>query len=349
MKTIKELGRRDALKLGGAAGLSLLGMQVPSVTLSLAAEGGKPLTVNVVNTHGNLTLVLQEMLREKGYLKEFGLKAEILNVADGSKVIGALINGEVDVCMISGFSSLLPAIEKGAKLKVLCGAGTLVGQCIFSKRPEIRRMKDLVGKTVGIGAVGALLHEITVAMLRKHGVDEKKVNFISIGSSTAVFKALVSGTIDAGSSEIDNYPSQAKYGVHALSDGLAWEQLPNYTWQASYTSDRAIAEKRETLVRTLAAFGKLYRFLTGPDSFDSYVHARSVALSGPKSHNMDEAKFFWNFVQKYKGYATDLVITKEQVDYVQKLNLSLGSQKKMLAYEQVTDVSIAKDALKLLS
>ena len=163
-------------------------------------------------------------------------------------------------------------------MKVLCGAGMVVGQCLYSKKPEIKGLKDLVGKTVGIGAVGALLHEITVAMMRKHGVDEKQVTFVNVGSSTDVLRAVVAGTVDCGSAEIDNLASADKLGIHALTNGKAWEQIPEYTWQAGYTSDDAIAKKRDALVRTLAAFGSLYRFLVSPDSFDSYKAARASAL-----------------------------------------------------------------------
>jgi hypothetical protein len=158
---------------------------------------------------------------------------------------------------------------------------------------------------------------------------------------------VVAGTVDCGSAEIDNFPSQAKYGVHALTDGKAWEQIPEYTWQAGFTADRAIAEKREALVRVLASFGSLYRFLTGPDSFETYRRARGLAL-GAKKDDSAEARFFWDFAQKYKGFAYDLVLSREQVDYVQNLNLSLGVQRQLLPFDQVADMSIARDALKLM-
>ena len=346
-KTI-HFDRRSLLKgsAAAAAGLSSFG-PTRFADLALAAESGERINVRVANTAGNMTLVLQTLLEERGILREFGLAPEFVNVSDGSKINSALLGGDVDVCMVSGFSSLLPAIEKGAKLKVLCGAGTLVGQCLYSKKPDVRELKDLVGKTVGIGAIGALLHEITVAMMRKHGVDEKKVNFVNVGSSTDVFRAVVAGTIDAGSAEIDNSASVDKFGIHVLTNGKAWEQIPEYTWQAGYASDTAIATKRDALVRTLASFGKLYRFITGPGSFEAYSLARATALSAQKNDGA-EAKLFWDFLQKYRGYAHNLILTQEQIDVVQDLNISLGVQQKRVSFDQVADMSIARDALKLM-
>jgi ABC-type nitrate/sulfonate/bicarbonate transport system substrate-binding protein len=350
MKNHTQLGRRPFLNMAGAAGVtgaSLLSRPSPFVDMAVAADSGAPLNVRVVDTSGDTSMMVQELLKMKGYFDKFGLKAEILNVSDGSKVIGALLNDAVDVCMMSGFSSLLPAIERGATLKVLCGAGTLVGQCLYSAKPDIHELKDLIGKTVGVGSVGALLYEITVAMLRKHGIDEKLVTFVDIGSNSEVFKAVVAGVVDAGPSEIDVYATRAQYGVHALRDGKCWEQIPEYTWQAGYTSDRVIAEKRDILVRTLAAYASVYRYMTGPDSYEDYRKARAVAL-GKGDNDPVDTKFVWNFYQKYKGYAYNLVLNKEQIDYVQKLNISLGVQRKLLPFDEVADMSIARDALKLL-
>ena len=47
-------------------------------------------------------------------------------------------------------------------------------------------------------------------------------------------------------------------------------------------------------------------------------------------------------------FAVDITLSEERVRYMQELNLSLGTQKKMLPYEQVVDASLAGDALKLL-
>ena len=330
-------------------GLATLPLQGSMSRFAVAAESGSLLNVKIVDTAGNMSLVLQQLLKQKGYLEEFGLKADILNVSDGNKVTASLFSGDVDVCMMSGFSSLLPAMERGAKMKVLCGAGTLVGQCIYSKKDDVRELKDLIGRTVGIGAVGALLHEIIVAMLRKHGLDEKKVNFVNVGSNADVFRAVIAGTIDAGPSEIDNIASVDRLGLHVLSDSKCWEQIPEYAWQAGYTSDRAIAEKRDMLVRTLAAFGKLYQFLCGPESFDDFRRARVIALGKKESEDIGEARQFWDFIQKFQGYAHGLVYTKEQIDYVQNLNVSLGVQGKLLPFDQVADMTIAQDALKMIS
>jgi ABC-type nitrate/sulfonate/bicarbonate transport system substrate-binding protein len=303
-------------------------------------------SVNLVGAAATAGAALQELMRNEGFFKKFGLEPNIVSVADGSKLMGAVIGGSSDLVVISGFSQVLAAIEKGAKLKLIAATRFLVDDVIYSKRPEIHRLKDLEGRTFGTGSPGALLHHMTVALMRKKGVDAGKVRFVNIGSSSDVFRAVVAGTVDAGIALNDVYLEREHYGVHALEDGLVYDELPEYSYQASYSSDRAIAAKRDLLVRTLAAYGTLYRFICGPDSREAFIRARVAVTKATTGATEGIAE--WDFIQKHKPYAVDLVLSEERVRYMQEINLELGLQKKILPYEQVADMSLARDALKLM-
>ena len=343
MTVKKAWRRRDVLRLGGIAGVAA---SAGLTRFSLAARAAtKPLPVNIVNTASNSTMALQVLLKQQGYFDEVGLTPTTLNVADGSKLMGALISGSSDICLLSGFGQVFPAVEHGGKLKIIAGAGVLLQDAIYSAKPDIHRLKDLEGRTVGTGSPGALLHQFTVALLHKKGVDVSKVRFVNVGSSASVFKAVVAGTVDAGPSLIDVYPEQKKYGVHSLIDGDLWKELPEYTYQGSYAADRAISEKREALVRTLEAYCKLYRFISGPNSREAFLKVREAAL---KHSDPVEAEFEWQFAQKYHPYATDLTLSEKRINYMQQLNVESGVQKKILPFNEVADMSLAKEAVKRL-
>ena len=328
------LDRRGVLRAGAVAAFGLIAPRPLT-----AADRFK---ISVVNTSGNTNIVLATLLKQEGIFEQLGLDATILHVSDGSKLIGALLSGEMDMCALSGFGQVLPAIEKGAKLKILAGGSVLGLQGILTKNPAVKTVKDLEGRTVGTGSVGALLHQLVVALLRKKGVDEKKVTFVNVGSSTDVLRAIVAGTVDAGPSEAW---LQGRFGTHMLEDGRIYADLREYTYQASYGSDRAIATKREAVVRTLAAYGKLYRFLGEARSREPFVKAFATATG---KENREEAEAQWQFYQDNKPFAVDLVLSEERVRYMQDLNVSLGVQKGVLPYEQVCDMSLARDAVKLL-
>jgi ABC-type nitrate/sulfonate/bicarbonate transport system substrate-binding protein len=139
--------RRTLLKGAAAAGLA-------SAALPLTGRPARALEkVKIITTSGNLTW--QEVLKQKGYLEALGVEAETLHVSDATKITGALLAGEADIAIATGFSQLFPAIQRGAKIKILAGGIILGQQTIYSKRPEIRTVADLAGKTIGVGSLGA--------------------------------------------------------------------------------------------------------------------------------------------------------------------------------------------------
>jgi ABC-type nitrate/sulfonate/bicarbonate transport system substrate-binding protein len=342
---LKSIGRREALLLGAAAlAASACSNKQGQSTGSKSASRSD--AVSIVNTTGNFASTLQQLMRDKGYLEEMGLKPKFVSVGDGSKIIGALLSGEADICTASGFGQVLPAIERGGGLKVLAGSEVLLLHLIYSGRPEIRSLKDLEGRTVGTGSLGALLHSITVALLRKNNVDPSKITFVNVGSSADVFRAVVAKVVDAGPSELDYLAQVGKYNVHGVDGGNFWDGLPEYTNQATYASERAVRERRDILVRTLAAYSKLYRFISSPDSQEEFLAARAKALG---KDEREEALAQWDFFQKHTSFAVDLVLSEERINYMQQLNLSLGVQKSLLPYDKVSDMSLARDAVKLTS
>ena len=338
MKSGGNRGRR-AFMAGGACALGAV-----AAPTYLRAQTQR-IPINIVNTQGNASVTVQELMKRAGYMQEFGLEPKYTYVVDGSRIMGSLLSGENDMCIFSGISQVLTAAEKGARLRLLAGALVKLQHTVYSSRPAIKSIKDLAGKTIATGSVGALLHAMIIDALRKNGVDEKSVRFVNIGSAPDVFRAVAAGTVDAGPAEADAPEQYGKYGVHVLEGGELYKELPLFTFQASYASERAIAQKRDAMVRTLAAYAKLYRYLDSEASKDAYVSAQTAVL--PKIEPA-AAAWQWKFFRDSGIYATDLVISPERVEYLQKLNVSLEVQKRILPYEDVTDMSLARDALKLL-
>lgn len=340
----KKVTRRGLMQAG--AGAAALMASSPFETLM--AAGAKPAdlsyTVNIVNTSSNATLVQQELLKQLGYLDEFNVKTTTVNVADGSKLMGSLISAQSDICLLSGFSQVLPAIEKGAQLKVVAAANQLITQALYTSNPQIKTVADLKGKTIGTGAVGALLHQMVVALLRKHGINPNDVQFVNIGSSADVFRSVIGGRVDAGPAMTDVYDQQAQYGVHAIAD--FWSELPEYPYQGSYAPQSAIDGKREGLIRVLAAYCKLYRFMMDdPSAEEAFMKAYKTAIG-----TADEAqgRMMIKFTRQNRTYTRDLMLTQAQIDYMQNLNLEFQIQKVKLPFDKVVDLSMAKEATKLL-
>jgi hypothetical protein len=130
------LSRRDALVIGAA--MTVGGASTALAQAQFPVAPRRKFAVNIVNTTGNAALTFQHLIRQQGYFEELRLDPIMLNVADGSKLIGEIISGGSDICAMSGFSQILPAIEKGARMKLTGIAGQLAVQTIYTTRPNIR-------------------------------------------------------------------------------------------------------------------------------------------------------------------------------------------------------------------
>jgi ABC-type nitrate/sulfonate/bicarbonate transport system substrate-binding protein len=312
-------------------------------SIVLAAAGLAP--IKIANAAGSLNLVMAELMRQRRLLESFGLSPEILGVSDGTKILGGVVSGFVDASFMSGFGQVFPAIERGAPIRIIGGGALLPVLALFSGRPDIKILKNLEGATVGTGAVGALVYQLTVTLLRKYQVDVSRIKFVNIGSNADIFRAVGAGTVDAGVGEAALIGAASQYGVHMIEHGNMSVELNDYTYQGAWTTERKIATERDTLVRGLAAYGQLYRFVQRPDSRMAFLQARKSVF--PRSPETDH-ELSWNYIQTYRPFAVDLALSPDRLRYMQELNVGFKVQQGILPFDRVADMSLASDAVKLL-
>ncbi len=332
------LSRRELLS--GISGAALL--NTPFVSARAASS---PANIKIANAGGSLNLAMGELMRQQKFLESFDLAPDMLTVADGTRILGGIVGGSVDVSMASGFGQVFPAIERGAAIKILAGGALLPALALFSAKPQIKTLKDLEGKAIGTGSVGALVYQLTVSLLQKYKVDTSTIHFVNIGSSADIFRAVKAGTVDGGAVDVALIENAAEHNVHLIERGNMSVELKEYTYQGAWASDKKIATGRDALVRALAAYAKLYRFVQNPQARDAFFRAHRAALpTAPESERLA----LWNYIQTYKPFAVDLALSPERLRYMQALNVSFKVQKQILPFERVADMSLAADALKLL-
>jgi ABC-type nitrate/sulfonate/bicarbonate transport system substrate-binding protein len=328
--------------------LTRRGMMIGSGAVLAASAGAARAdgaTVKIANASGGLNLVMGELMKEQRFLESFGLAPDILGVADGSRIMGAVISGSVDLSTMSGFGQVFPAIERGADIKVIGGGALVPALALFTGKAAVTSLKDLEGKTVGAGSIGALVQQLTVILLKKYGVDVAKVRFVNVGSSADVVKAVSAGTVDAGAGAASLMADADRYHIRLVPHGNMAVELAQYTYQGAWASSRKIAAERDLMVKSLAAYAKLYRFVQSPSAKGAFFKARRVVF--PNETEGDH-QLEWDFIQTYKPFAVNLAIGPDRIRYMQQVNLDFHIQQSMLPYGRVADMSLAADALKLL-
>ena len=227
--------------------------------------------------------------------------------------------------------------------------GTLAAESLHKKPGDTLTLEVEEFTVVGIADGKAVVENGSIFLalphLQKIMQKENKVNFVNVGSSNDVFKALVGGAIDAGVAPIEFRDTAAKFKLYPLVDGEFWRDLPLYANQAMYASDKGIVDRRAGIVGVLAAYADMFRWICRPENKPAFFRYYKQAISNASD---DEANFLQAFLSQPGGLATELVLNEAQLRYIQDLNIELGAQKAILPFEQCADMSLAREAVALI-
>jgi ABC-type nitrate/sulfonate/bicarbonate transport system substrate-binding protein len=132
--------------------------------------------------------------RDKGYYRAEGLDVELI-LMSAPIASRALLSGDVAVATVGGAG--LPPVLRGSPLKFLF---TTYNRAMFwlYARPEIRDVKALKGRRVGVSGIGSGPDSLLREILRQNGLDPARdITILSLGVMPTIFSGLQSGTVDA--------------------------------------------------------------------------------------------------------------------------------------------------------
>jgi NitT/TauT family transport system substrate-binding protein len=131
--------------------------------------------------------------RDKGYYRAEGLDVELI-LMSAPNASRALLSGDVAVATVGGAG--LPPLLRGSPLKFLFTTYNRAMFWLYAK-PEIRDVKALKGKRVGVSGIGSGPDSLLREMLRLHGLDANRdVTILSLGVMPTIYSGLQSGIVD---------------------------------------------------------------------------------------------------------------------------------------------------------
>jgi NitT/TauT family transport system substrate-binding protein len=177
--------------LGGAAAMLLL----------LAGAAGAAEKVRIAVGGASCVCYLPTMLaKELGEYDKAGLDVELINFKGGSQALTAVLGGSADV--VSGFyDHCVNLAAKGKSLEAFVTYDRYPGLVLVvspKHAAEIRDVKDLAGRKVGVSAPGSSTDFFLKYLLRKNGVAPDKAAVIGIGADATAIAAMEQGQVDAG-------------------------------------------------------------------------------------------------------------------------------------------------------
>jgi NitT/TauT family transport system substrate-binding protein len=161
------------------------------------------------------------MAKESGAFDKYGIQADIILITSGPVSVQALIGGDLQAVSAAS-NAVINAILNGAPLIAVGGTANRPYHRLFVQ-PEINRLEDLRGKTLGVTRFGSITDNLTRILLRRNGL-EGAVNVRQMGGTIEVAAAfqnrLIAGAV---TSELRvTPPSQPKILVRLVEMGIPY-------------------------------------------------------------------------------------------------------------------------------
>jgi NitT/TauT family transport system substrate-binding protein len=193
--------------------------------------------------------------QSRGFFKEQGLDVEVIRMAAPISIT-ALANGDIDYTMI--FSSVIRGAMRGMPIKVVASFLDSSVHTLIS-RPELKTVKDLRGKTLGVSTVGATSDVAARMMIRHFGVDpDKEMKIVALGSDRARFAALKEGIVDVAVISPPADVEGKKIGMNVLARAF---ELFNFPFVGLGVNDKKLKENPVEVKKMLKALIRANRYI----------------------------------------------------------------------------------------
>ena len=204
------------------------------------------------------------MAKESGAFDKYGLQADIILITSGPVSVQSLIGGDLHAVSAAS-NAVINAIVNGAPIIAVGGTANKPYHRLFVQ-PEINRLEDLRGKSLGVTRFGSITDNLSRILLRKYGL-EGAVNVRQLGGTIEVAAAfqnrLIAGAV---TSELRvTPPSQPKILVRLVEMGIPY-------------SMNMIAVQREYYRRNPAAVESMVRAYAEGIAFMNQNKERAIRI-----------------------------------------------------------------------
>jgi sulfonate transport system substrate-binding protein len=178
--------------------LKSLALAFSAVVLATGVASAQKVSI-AVGGAGCLCYMPTVLAERLGEYKKAGLEVELINFKGGSQALTAVLGGSADV--VSGYFD--HCVNLAAKNQPLIAFVTydrypgLVLAVSPAHKDEIKSIKDLAGKKVGVSAPGSSTDFFLKYLLKKNGVDPSSASVIGVGLGATAVAAMEQGQIDA--------------------------------------------------------------------------------------------------------------------------------------------------------
>jgi NitT/TauT family transport system substrate-binding protein len=260
-----DLSRRALLK-----GAALIASVIPAARPMRSEAQGKQ--IKLAYCSQLLCGVPYEVASSAGHFKKHGLDVQLVYTRGGNAAMQALVGGAVDYAATALDVAIQAYANVGADIRRFAVTGRLPLFAVVTApraADQIRSIKDLEGRTIGVSALGNADHALTLYLLKQAGVDAQKVKFATMGVN--LLEALRQGQLDVGLVQEPALTLLMRSGARVLMNGMDLEDAKlhlggSFEFMGVAVRAKEIEQRRPEMValtKALADALKALRVMSG--------------------------------------------------------------------------------------
>jgi ABC-type nitrate/sulfonate/bicarbonate transport system substrate-binding protein len=329
--------------------LALAGLCAVGLFGSGSANSAEPVKIRMgwvapVANWGSILLEKKELAQHMGQ----SYTLETIRYQGTPQMITAIANNELEISNLA-YSSLAIAIENAGldDIRVIADefqdgvTGYFSSQYYVRKDSGITKVEDLKGKVIGTNGAGSAVDIAIRAMLKKHGLDDKR-DYTMLEAPLPAMQAMLS------EKKVDLVPAVLPFALNPKlkEDGnVLFEQkdILGVTQMISWNARAAFIEKnRAAMVDFMEDMLRITRWYTDPKNHDEAAQIASRITKAPPE------RFGWLFTKQDEYRDPDLLPNLEALQRNVDTTRELGFVKNKIDIAKFSDLSLVKEAAKRL-
>jgi NitT/TauT family transport system substrate-binding protein len=224
-----------------------------SGTPAASASSTSALTTVSVGDFPNSALTLPfAIAQDQGYFRDAGLNVQAVSAASGPVLASELIGGTTQIA-VEVPSNVFPAMQQGEPLVAMPPYGRLDLAIVTPDGSGVTSIKSLVGKKIGVTALGSSTQTFAEYVLGLNGISPKSVTFVAVGGLATQEAALSNHVIDATVLSSDTIAAATTKGLKlttlASSLGGTAGQLGTIGLQSFWTTTTSYQSSHPAVVK----------------------------------------------------------------------------------------------------
>jgi ABC-type nitrate/sulfonate/bicarbonate transport system substrate-binding protein len=285
------------------------------------------------------TLYMQVALEEGIYRRNGLAVEELVPLAAGPLVTQALLSGRIDVAETDA-EGVLNAASAGGALIVAVAAPAQHLSYLIAVHPEIKALKDLVGKPFAISRPGALSQYLMFPALDRDGIARNAVTWVPIGGASERRLALVNDRVKGALLHLDYFfAAQRDAKVVALDQVV--RSNPDYPHELLVVRKEVADKQPEAIAAVTRSIIEACRFIVTNRERTIEIYRKYTGENDAKLAN--EA---YDALIAIRGFGVNGGMTRKGMDAAAQLAVENGSIKQPIPLAAWTDFRFQEDVLR---